>query len=613
MSKIKILPEILSNKIAAGEVVERPASVVKELVENALDAGSTRITVEVEKGGRSLIRVADNGAGMSRDDAMLAIERYATSKIYNDSDLFAIRSLGFRGEALPSIASVSRFSLISRDKTSDAGTEIIVEGGRIRKVSDVGAPEGTMITVRQLFYNTPARRKFLKTINTEMGHIGDMLSSMALGWPHVRFRLLHNGRVVRDWPEAAEQADRVKDLFGRDSGSDLLPVDLETGDIRLSGWICSPRSVRSTARGIYVFVNGRFVRDRIIQHALFEGFGTRLMKGRFPMAVISVRVPPDQVDVNVHPTKHEVRFARQKQVHHAVSGAVAEALQNFDRSKWAAMDKPPGSTANDSAPAPESDRGYIPYEDRHSGFSAGRGAGETFSHSHVRQPSAGFGYEKQDTPPPMPSASSEPPGPEPFLWKKSFFQDLRIIGQLRNTYILCESKEGLILIDQHAAHERVVFEQLKKHQKDSKPAAQRLLMPETVELGYREAGLLEKMIPDLLSTGLEIEPFGGNTFVVKAVPALLAGREAGPMIVELVEKAAATGIIADPGKVLDHCLEIMACHGAIRAHQALSDQQIQALLRQLDDCENPSNCPHGRPTWIKWTLRYIEKSFGRIV
>lgn len=611
MSKVKILPEILSNKIAAGEVVERPASVVKELVENALDAGSTRITVEVEKGGRHLIRVADNGAGMSRDDALLSIERYATSKIYNDKDLFAIKSLGFRGEALPSIASVSRFSLISRDQKSDAGTEIIIDGGRIKNVSDAGAPQGTMITVKHLFFNTPARRKFLKTINTEMGHIGDMLAAMALGWPRVRFRLLHNSRVVKDWPEAAGQADRVKDLFGRGSKNDLLPIDLETPDLRLSGWICSPRFVRSTSRGIYVFVNGRFVKDRIIRHALFEGFGTRLMKGRFPLAVISVQVPPDQVDVNVHPTKHEVRFARQKQVHDAIARTVAGVLRNFDRSKWTAMDKPRKKTIGESIYASQPAGRYSPPENRQSGFSADSIAENTIS--HVRQPAPFPGSGKPETPSQVPDTPTPPSDLQSSLWKKSFFQDLRIIGQLRNTYILCDSKEGLILIDQHAAHERVLFEQLKKHQKNSKPAVQRLLMPETVELGYREAGLLEKMIPELHSTGLEIEPFGGNTFVLKAVPAMLAGREVGPMVVELVEKAAAVGITADPGKFLDHCLEIMACHGAIRAHQALSDQQIQALLKQLDACKNPSNCPHGRPTWIKWTLRFIEKSFGRIV
>jgi DNA mismatch repair protein MutL len=546
---------------------------------------------------------------MSRDDALLAIERYATSKIYSDKDLFAIKSLGFRGEALPSIASVSKFSLISRDEISDAGIEILIEGGRIRNVGDVGAPVGTMITVRQLFYNTPARRKFLKTINTEMGHIGDMLASMALGWPQVRFRFLHNGRMVKGWPEVSKQVDRVAALFGRDNQNNLLPIDLETEAVCLSGWICSPRAVRSTSRGIYVFVNGRFVKDRIVQHALFQGFGTMLMKGRFPLAVLSVQVPPDQVDVNVHPTKHEVRFAHQKQVHDAVASAVASALQNFDRSKWGVGDHTPGQAA--LPPVPEASHWYRSSENRHVGFSADKVADAPLV--PMGQPASGAGYQKPDIPLPAPDVPPSPVDPQPSLWQASFFQDLRIIGQLRNTYILCDSKEGLILIDQHAAHERVLFEQLKQRQTASKPVVQRLLMPETVELGYREAALLEKMIPALHSAGLDIDPFGGNTFVITGVPALLAGREAGPLIVELVETAADTGIVGDAGKMLDHCLEIMACHGAIRAHQTLSRQQIQALLKQLDACENPSNCPHGRPTWIKWTLRFIEKSFGRIV
>ncbi len=611
MSKVQILPEILSNKIAAGEVVERPASVVKELIENALDAGSTRITVEVEKGGRSLIRVADNGSGMSRDDALLAIERYATSKIYTDTDLFAIKSLGFRGEALPSIASVSKFSLISRDRMSDAGVEILIEGGRIRNVGDVGAPVGTMITVRQLFYNTPARRKFLKTINTEMGHLGDMLASMALGWPQVRFRFLHNGRVVKDWPEVSNPVDRVAALFGRDNQNNLLPIDLEAEAVCLSGWICSPRAVRSTSRGIYVFVNGRFVKDRIVQHALFQGFGTMLMKGRFPLAVLSLQVPPDQVDVNVHPTKHEVRFAHQKQVHDAVASAVASALDRFDRSKWGAGDYTQEETGAVSFSVPEAGHRYRPPENPPVGFGANKVADAP--RVPMGEPVSAAGYQKSDTLPPASNLPSSPPVPQPSLWQPSFFQDLRIIGQLRNTYILCESKEGLILIDQHAAHERVLFEQLKQRQKSSTPVVQRLLMPETVELGYREAAMLEKMIPALHSAGLDIDPFGGNTYVVKGVPALLAGREATPLIAELVETAADTGIVGDAGKMLDHCLEIMACHGAIRAHQALSEKQIQALLKQLDACENPSNCPHGRPTWIKWTPRFIEKAFGRIV
>jgi DNA mismatch repair protein MutL len=283
-SKIKILPEILSNKIAAGEVVERPSSVVKELVENALDANSTRIIVEVEKGGRSLIRVSDNGEGMGHDDALLAIERYATSKIYKDQDLFSIKTLGFRGEALPSIASVSRFSLMTRDKKAEAGTEIIVEGGKIKNVSDVGAPTGTMITVKQLFFNTPARRKFLKTINTEMGHIADTMANIALGWPHVQFKLLHNAKTVKSWSLASDHVDRIADVLGKGVKDDLHRIQFGESNLSVAGWISDPRVTRSTSRGIYLYVNGRFVRDRTIQHALLSGYTSRLMKGRFPVA-----------------------------------------------------------------------------------------------------------------------------------------------------------------------------------------------------------------------------------------------------------------------------------------------------------------------------------------
>ena len=334
MSKIKILPEILSNKIAAGEVVERPASVVKELVENSLDAGSTRIIVDIAQGGRSLIRVSDNGSGMNRDDALLALERYATSKIYKDQDLFSINTLGFRGEALPSIASVSRFSLVSRDESADAGTEIVVDGGKIKNVAEVGAPRGTMVSVKQLFFNTPARRKFLKTIGTEMGHIADRIASIALGHPGVQFRLTHNDKIVKNWLMTAEPFDRVVDVLGNDLKNDLLAIDSQTDGISISGWIASPRANRRTSRAIYLYVNGRFVHDRIVQHALFEGYAQRLVKGQFPVAVIFINVPFDEVDVNVHPTKNEVRFARQKEVHEAVRQTVAQTLYEMDRPGW---------------------------------------------------------------------------------------------------------------------------------------------------------------------------------------------------------------------------------------------------------------------------------------
>jgi len=354
MAKIKILPENLSNKIAAGEVVERPASVVKELVENALDAEATRIIIEVEKGGRSLIRVSDNGVGMGHDDALLAIERYATSKISTDDDLFAIRTLGFRGEALPSIAAVSRFKLITRNHTADTGTEVMVDGGKIKNVSEVGAPEGTMITVKQLFFNTPARRKFLKTAGTEMSHIADIVARIALGHPEVQFRLIHNDKVVKSWPLVSQHLDRVADVLGKDCRQDLHPIEIARNGVSISGWICSPRVTRRTSRGLYIFVNGRFVRDRSIQHGVFQGYAQRLVKGQFPIAAVFIKVPFDQVDVNVHPTKNEVRFVNPHQVHEAVKSAIAQTLYEIDRLSWRPENHPQSPEALETSRVGES-------------------------------------------------------------------------------------------------------------------------------------------------------------------------------------------------------------------------------------------------------------------
>lgn len=583
MSKIKILPEILSNKIAAGEVVERPASVVKELIENALDANSTRIIIEIEKGGRSLIRVSDNGTGMNRDDAMLSMERYATSKIYKDTDLFAINTLGFRGEALPSIASVSRFSLVTRDEASQAGTEIIVEGGKIKKVSEVGAPLGTMVTVKQLFFNTPARRKFLKTVSTEMGHIADIVANIALGRPDVRFRLIHNGKVVKNWSAANNPVDRVADVLGRDLINNLHRIESSAGHISIAGWTSSPRVTRSTSRGIYVYVNGRFVRDRVIQHALFEGYGGRLMKGQFPMAALFINLPFDQVDVNVHPTKNEVRFVRQEKVHEAVKTAVAGVLDLADRPEWTTTRLP------ETEPSGEKPR--------------------------ISEPMIDYGRPKKVIPIQHPASSTRQTASsiQAALWEKKRFGDLRVMGQFHNTYILCESADGLVLIDQHAAHERILFEKLKDRSSSASKPAQKLLIPETIDLGYIEADILTKLIPDLKELGLAIEPFGGNTFVVKSVPALLGNREIKPLVIEIVEKMAQIGFTPGLEKAIDQCLMLMACHGAIRANQHLSDGQVKELLDQLDKCDNPSHCPHGRPTWISWSTRSLEKSFGRIV
>ena len=591
MPRIRILPDILSNKIAAGEVVERPASVVKELVENAIDARGRRIVVEVEAGGRRLIRVADDGLGMDRDDALLALERFATSKIATDEDLFAIRSLGFRGEALPSIAAVSRLTLVSRTAAQAAATAIRVEGGRILKVGEAGAPPGTLVTVQDLFFNTPARRKFLKTVNTEMGHIGDGLASQALGHPEIDFNLVHNGKTIRRWPAVADSIDRVADVLGRALQPDLHALELENEVARVHGWAAAPRVNRSTSRGVHLFVNGRAVKDRTLLHAVMQGYRQRLMKGQFPVVVCCLALPADQVDVNVHPTKHEVRFVRSREIHGLVAGAVAAALDQADRQQ-----RPGGSARRPFAPS-----------------------GETaIAENRPRfQPQPGV------TPPirpgrPMGDASASPPqrtgrtgGDQTGLWRQGRFARLNVIGQFRRTYILCESEEGLVLIDQHAAHERVFYEQLHRRTATANAATQRLLIPETIELSHREATLLEALRAALVPLGFEIEPFGGTTFAVKAVPTMLINGEVGPVIREILEKALAGGGQAAPETILDESVKVMACHGAIRARQALDPRQIRRLLQQMDECQNPSHCPHGRPTWIQWTEGALEKAFGR--
>jgi len=598
MPKIRILPETLSNKIAAGEVVERPSSVVKELVENALDADSTRIMIEIKKGGRSLIRVSDNGVGMRRDDALLALERYATSKIYTDKDLFAINTLGFRGEALPSIAAVSKFSLVTRDETSTTGTEILVEGGTIKKVSEIGAPRGTMVTAAHLFFNMPARRKFLKTVDTEMGHIGDAITKIALGWPDVQFRWVHNEKPVKNWTATGDAADRVKDVLGGGIKDNLCKLDLSANDVSVAGWISSIRDTRRTSRGVYIYVNGRCVRDRIIQHALFEGYSGKLVKGQFPVAVLFIRVPYDQVDVNVHPAKHEVRFARQNIVHETIKRAVAEALRRSDQSGWTVLTFRQSRTSMEQLGVGEKPADFeIPEKERIDPPFRKNGIFESY-----RKPSS-----------PMQDPILTEAAVQTVLWEKKRFRDLRVIGQFRDVYILCESIDGLILIDQHAAHERVLFEQLKNRFRDAKKASQKLLIPETIDLGYREAKILEKLIPKLNELGLEIAPFGGDTFAVKSVPVLLKERDVRPMVVEMVEKIAEIGFSSGLELAVDRCIEVMACHGAVRANQKLSDREIKALLDQLDACDQPSNCPHGRPTWISWSLKDLEKAFKRIV
>ncbi len=596
MSRIRVLPEVLSNKIAAGEVVERPASVVKELVENAIDAESSRITVEVGQGGRSLIRVSDNGCGMNRDDALLAIERYATSKIYEDPDLYAISTLGFRGEALPSIAAVSKLELITREQQEEAGTRIYVEGGRIKQVEQAGAPPGTLVAAGQLFFNTPARRKFLKTVNTEMGHIADAVSAIALAWENIQFRLFHNERGIKNWAAAESSFDRIVDVLGPELRYSLYPVAAEGQGFAVSGWVSDPEVTRSTAQKLYIYINGRFIRDRGITYALLDGYKGRLMKGRFPMGALFLQIPPEEVDVNVHPTKHEVRFARQKEVYELVRAAVAAA---FSRPRQnSAHVAPPASEVRETPglwqePAPQPNKPAPRPEDA-----------AVFSRTPPARPS------------PEPKGGPEPPpqSSQPLLRERPCFRSMRIIGQFRNTYIICETENALCLIDQHAAHERIVYEKLvnQRNQANIHPV-QTLAVPETIELNYREGAAIHELIPELESIGITLEPFGGNTFVVKSLPAVLADKSAVPLVTELAETAAEAGYTPGVEEGIHACLTVMACHGAIRANQALSGEEIRALLEQLDQCDNPYNCPHGRPTLVQWPLNSLEKRFHRVV
>ncbi len=599
MARIRILPESLSNKIAAGEVVERPASVVKELIENALDAGSSRILVEIEQGGRKLIRVSDDGSGMGADDALLCLERYATSKIEQDPDLFAIRSLGFRGEALPSIAAVSRFVLVTRDAASEVATRVQVNGGRLDAVTEVGAPVGTVVTVRDLFFNTPARRKFLKRIETEMGHIADTVVAMALGWPGVSFELLHNGRRVRRYGRCPGQLERVKQVLGRECDKELVPLSLDSGYLKLEGWISRPAVVRSTSRGIHVFVNGRRVSDRLVQHAIFEGYSGRLVKGRYPLVVLYLNLPFDQVDVNVHPAKNEVRFVNRRRVHDTIRDLVAAVLAKWDQPRW-------GCPEGGSSGRPDLSQVT---------FAQGRPASRT-SILHEERIAPETGYLSFNSQPVARQTGGPGRVEDPSrLWRREGgrFGDLEIIGQFRGTYLVCQAESELILVDQHAACERIAYEDLKKAASAGRPESQRLLVAETLELGFTEARILNELADHLYSLGLEIEPFGGTSFVIKAYPVLLDPSELVQTVRELVEQAAETGLAQNLQKTLDRCLMVMACHNSLRAGQRLNRRQMEDILNRLDGCDDPYHCPHGRPTCLSWNLQELERLFGRTV
>jgi DNA mismatch repair protein MutL len=597
---IKILDERLCNQIAAGEVVERPASVVKELVENSLDAGADEILVELAAGGRKLIRVSDNGCGMNRQDVFLALERHATSKISCAEDLFALHSLGFRGEALASVASVSRFRLRSCAGDDGLGQELLVEGGQVRKAQEVGMARGTLIEARDLFFNQPARRKFLRTEQTELGHCADIVSKLALARPQVSFRLLHDNRALLDLRREKGLPERVAALLGTQVLQDMQQVeaaDEETG-LRLSGLVGQPALSRSTTAHLYTFINGRSIRDRVVQHAVLDGYRHLLMKGRYPVVVLFLEIPPGQVDVNVHPTKHEVRFRQQRQVHDFIAAALGRKLK---ASTW---------VQNQGGCPPEPEAASL------IATAGEKGEAGTVVHDAV-QPL--YARPSQDAPvaltlPPVPAPA---PVAVPDLFSAatpqggSFFANLRYLGQYHNSYLLCQDGEDLVLIDQHAAHERIGFEKLRADFSRGAVPRQSLLFPEMLELDFRSTQALDAHLDDLAALGFEVEPFGGKSYALKAVPALLANVQCAPLLVDIaleLDQQGRSSVLLDH---LDEVLIMIACHGVIRANQALEPREVRALLEQLDRVDFRGNCPHGRPVSQRLTLRDVERMFRR--
>jgi DNA mismatch repair protein MutL len=590
--KIHILPEQLCNKIAAGEVVERPSSVVKELLENALDAGATNIRIELEGGGKRLIRVTDDGCGMVRDDLLLCLERHATSKIRADEDLFTIKTLGFRGEALPAIASVSRLRLESRTIENDEGWQIQAEGGTIRRVEAAGLPVGTRIEVRDLFFNTPARRKFLRRDETELGHIGDMVTRQAMARPDVRFSLLHNGRTLLEVFGHPDLRARIGALLGLPMLRELVAVDASGPQgIALRGYLAQPAVHRSSTDALHTYINGRSIRDRLVHHAVLAGYRSLLEKGRYPVAILFLDIDPALVDVNVHPTKHEIRFREPGPVHDFLAETVREALRPSGWLTAPQTDAMAVAQTGFVVPVPESGRRPQVQEAlqvyaKRSGLLAEAGAA-------------------------VPSPISPRLLVEEDLATAGLFSSMEVLGQYHRSFILCQQNADLVLIDQHAAHERIAFEGLRDQFRRGRVESQSLLLPVVLEPDFRMADALRQHLDSLATLGFGVEPFGPRSLVVKAIPQPLVDCDTERLLLDVAADLVALGRSAMVEETIDKLLMKMACHGTVRANQSLSPVQIKALLRQLDAVDFSAHCPHGRPVMKRLTLGEVERMFRR--
>ena len=655
MNRIRLLSEQVANQIAAGEVVERPASVVKELVENSLDADPRKISVEIGAGGRSLIRVTDDGFGMSRDDALLCLERHATSKIQRAEDLASIATLGFRGEALPSIASVSRFTLTTREREtiSPEGTQIIVGGGTIAEVKAAGSAPGTSVEVRQLFFNLPARRKFLRTEETEAAHIQHYLTLAALAFPEVAFTFVKDGRNVWQLPavnSGAATSNRIEALRERfrallgdekllsvnfsaplvDDGGSATPGETDIfenaspekseianrkSQIQIWGLIGSPGVSRATRDGQFIFVNRRPVENRGINYALIEGYHNSLMKGRYPVCCLFLEIDPAAVDVNIHPAKREVKFHREFEVRKIAAQAVNDALLAFHSEP-----AKPGSTAKTpDAPgelkfAPEATAPALPDFPEELKPAAPTAA----QIPPAAQSPLKMGFSPESPVPPEPKAPSSPePAPQSAIRNPQsptplLNVPLRLVGVIGRLYVLLESDRGLVLLDQHAAHERILFEQmLTRLEQNGFAPSQKLLLPETIELPPRDAQFLRDQLAVLTRLGVGLSEFGERTFLLDALPPFVNAADPRRFVFDLVDELRVAGREVNLARLGEHTVAKTVCRHAVKANDPLAGPELENLVADLRRCAMPYTCPHGRPTLIEMNYRELEKKFGR--
>ena len=654
MNRIRLLPEQVANQIAAGEVIERPASVVKELVENSLDAQASRVGVEIQAGGRSLIRVIDDGMGMSRDDALLCLERHATSKIRRAEDLAAITTMGFRGEALPSIASVSRFTLTTLERASDSpeGTQIVIGGGKILEVKAAGTSPGTTIEVRQLFFNLPARRKFLRTEETESAHIQHYLTLAALAYPEVAFSFQKDGRPVWQLPAVKTGSDmtarlaalreRLRALYGPEQklltvnfsselqGTEAADEEAASTRFQIWGFMGAPGVSRSTREDQHLFVNRRPVENRGLNFALLEGYHTALMKGRYPVCCLFLEINPAEVDVNIHPAKREVKFHREAEVRRLVAQAVRQTLLDFHTGQETVKSQPAGGSGQRSecdgapaaqapAPAEQTALPNFPSAPTQSKPPAQSVPAETHSLPPLSPPppttapAALTQHATRPTPhapvapaPTVPRPAS-PDTPVPLLKVP-----LRLVGVVGRLYVVLESDRGLVLLDQHAAHERILFEQmLNRLEHNDQAPSQRLLLPETVELSARDSSFLREQLPALTRLGVGLSEFGERTFLLDALPPFVTAPDPRRFVLELVDDLKAAGQEVNSLRLGELTVAKTVCRHAVKANDPLAGPELESLVEDLRHCAMPYTCPHGRPTLIEMNFRELEKKFGR--